>query len=76
MTLGNMRQQGVQHLIAYCHNDACRHHDHRRVEIPRRCRFQGHIKCGKCGRKGRWVDVRPNWKEKVGMPDNWQGRPA
>jgi hypothetical protein len=25
MTLGNMRQQGVQHLIAYCHNDACRH---------------------------------------------------
>jgi hypothetical protein len=24
MTLGNMRQNGVQHLIAYCHNDACR----------------------------------------------------
>jgi hypothetical protein len=25
MTLGNMRQQGVQHLICYCLNDACRH---------------------------------------------------
>jgi hypothetical protein len=25
MTLGNMRQQGVRNLIAYCHNDACRH---------------------------------------------------
>jgi hypothetical protein len=25
MTLGNMRGQGVQHLIAYCHSDTCRH---------------------------------------------------
>jgi hypothetical protein len=25
MTLGNMRQQGVHHLIALCHSDACRH---------------------------------------------------
>jgi hypothetical protein len=24
-TLGNMRGLGVQHLIAFCHNDACRH---------------------------------------------------
>jgi hypothetical protein len=23
MTLGNMREQGVQHLIAFRHNDAC-----------------------------------------------------
>jgi hypothetical protein len=22
------------------------------------------------------VDVRPNWKEKPGMPDDWQGRSA
>jgi hypothetical protein len=22
------------------------------------------------------VDVRPNWKEKPGMPDNWEGRSA
>ena len=25
MTLGNMREQGVHHLIAYCLNDACGH---------------------------------------------------
>jgi hypothetical protein len=25
MTLANMREQEVQHLIAYCHNDTCRH---------------------------------------------------
>jgi hypothetical protein len=57
MTLGNMRRQGVHHLIAFCHNDACRHQlvigvssypgD---VEVPW---FQRWIKCGKCGRRGR-----------------------
>ena len=25
MTLGNMRELGVHHLVAYCLNDACRH---------------------------------------------------
>jgi hypothetical protein len=25
MTLGSMRRQGVHHLIAFCHNGACRH---------------------------------------------------
>ena len=25
MTLGNMRELGVHHLIAFCLNDACRH---------------------------------------------------
>jgi transposase len=25
MTLGNMREQEVHHLIAFCLNDACRH---------------------------------------------------
>ncbi len=25
MTLGNMREQGVHHLICYCLNDACPH---------------------------------------------------
>jgi hypothetical protein len=25
MTLGNMRELGVRRLIAFCHNDACRH---------------------------------------------------
>jgi hypothetical protein len=67
MTLGNMRQQGVQHLIAFCHNDACHHQaliDVSRypddVAVPS---FQRRIKCAECGRSGRWVDVRPNWKE-------------
>jgi hypothetical protein len=25
MTLGNMRELGVQRLISFCHNNACRH---------------------------------------------------
>ena len=25
MTLGNVRELCVRHLIAYCHNDGCRH---------------------------------------------------
>ena len=69
MSLGNMRQQRVRHLIGFCHYDACRHQalidvsgypDD--VEIPS---FQRRIKCGK---SGRWVDVRPNWKEMPVMP--------
>jgi hypothetical protein len=24
MDLANMREQGVTHLVAFCHNDACR----------------------------------------------------
>ena len=80
MDLANMRRQGVRNLVAHCLNDACRHQaliDVSKyaddVEVPW---FQGSIKCGKCGRRGRWVDVRPNWKEAPGMPDNWQGRPV
>jgi hypothetical protein len=26
MTLGNMREQGVHHVIGFYLNDACRHH--------------------------------------------------
>jgi hypothetical protein len=78
MTLANMRQQGIRHLIAFCHNDACRHQavidvsaygDD--VEVPS---FARRAKCSKCG--GRRVDVRPNWKEQPGMPTDWQGRPT
>jgi transposase len=67
MTLGNMRENGVHHLIAYCLNDSCRHQAIIDVssypgetEIPW---FQGKVKCGKCGARGRHIDVRPNWKE-------------
>ena len=70
MDLANMREQGVHNLVAYCLNDSRRHQalidvlsypgD---VEVPW---FQRRIKCGKCGRNGRWVDVRPNWMEAPG----------
>jgi hypothetical protein len=69
MTLGNMRRQGVHHLIAYCLHDACRHQgliDVSSYPDDIKLPSQSKVKCGKCGRKGRWIDVRPNWKEKPG----------
>ena len=67
MTLGNMRALGVQHLVAHCLNDACRHQgliDVSKypddVEVPS---FANKIVCAKCGGRGRHIDVRPNWKE-------------
>jgi len=67
MTLGNMRQLGVQRLVAYCLNDACRHQGLIDVskypadtEIPW---FRDKVVCAKCGARGRHIDVRPNWKE-------------
>ena len=67
MTLGNMRALGVQHLIASCLNNACRHvalidvssypHD---TEVPW---FRSRVVCAKCGGRGNKIDVRPNWKE-------------
>ena len=67
MTLGNMRQLGVQRLIASCLNDACRHTAlidvfsyPAETEIPY---FRSHVVCAKCGSRGNKIDVRPNWKE-------------
>ena len=67
MTLGNMRQLRVRHLIASCLNDACHHQgliDVSKyaddVEVPS---FGSKIVCAKCGARGRHIDVRPNWKE-------------
>jgi hypothetical protein len=82
MDLANMRAQGVHHLIAFCLNDACRHQalievsDYLdEVEI---LYVKPRVKCTKCG--GRWVDVRPNWKEAPGSfvigPRGPQCRPA
>jgi hypothetical protein len=46
-------------LIAFCHNDACRHLSYADdVEVPS---FRRRVKCGKCG--GKNVDMRPNWRE-------------
>ena len=57
MTLGNMRELGVHHLIGYCHDDACRHQaiiDVSRfpdaVEVPW---FQSRARCSKCGGRRR-----------------------
>jgi hypothetical protein len=55
MTLGNMRELGVQHLIAYCHNDACR--DQAVIDVfgypddVEVTSFQRRAKCSKCGRQ-------------------------
>jgi hypothetical protein len=78
MDLANMRRQGVRNLIAYCLNDSCRHQALIDVssypgdtEVPW---FGGKVVCAKCGARGRRIDVRPNWKEAPGMPNDWQGR--
>jgi len=34
------------------------------------------VVCAKCGSRGNKIDVRPNWKERPGMPTDWQGRPT
>jgi hypothetical protein len=67
MTLGNMRDLGVQRLIASCLNDACRHVALIDVssyppdtEVPW---FRSRVVCAKCGGRGHKIDVRPNWKE-------------
>jgi hypothetical protein len=63
MTLGNMRDLGVQQLIASCLNDACRHQglvdvsDPADTEVPW---FRTRVKCAKCGGRGNKIDVRPN----------------
>ena len=67
MTLGNMRELGVQRLIASCLNDACRHVAlidvsayPAETEVPS---FRPRVACAKCGSRGNKIDVRPNWKE-------------
>ena len=64
MTLGNMRELGVQHLIASCLNDACRHtalidvsNYAAETEVPW---FRSSVICAKCGGRGHKIDVRPS----------------
>jgi hypothetical protein len=72
MTLGNMRELGVQRLVAYCLNDACRHtalidvsNYPADTEVPW---FRSRVVCAKCGSRGNKIDVRPNWKEQPARP--------
>jgi hypothetical protein len=67
MTLGNMRDLGVQRLIASFLNPACRHEALIDVssypadtEVPW---FRTRVVCAKCGSRRDKIDVRPNWKE-------------
>ena len=68
MTLGNMRALGVQNLVAFCLNDACRHtaalidvsSDPAETEVPS---FGPRVVCAKCDGRGNKIDVRPNSKE-------------
>ena len=60
---------GVQNLVAFCLNDACRHQALSDVstcpaetDVPS---FRPRVKCGGRGNK---IDVRPNWKEQPFMP--------
>jgi hypothetical protein len=69
MTLGNMRDLGVQRLIASCLNRACRHEALIDVssypadtEVPS---FRSRVVCAKCGSRRDKIDVRPNWKEQT-----------
>ena len=62
MTLGNMRELGVQNLIASCLNDACRHTAlidvfsyPAETEIPY---FKSRVVCAKCGGRGNKIDER------------------
>ena len=75
-----MRRQGVRNLIAYCLNDSCRHQAV--IDVSKYpgdvlvTWFAGKVVCNKCGARGRRINVRPNWKKRPGMPDDWSGRPA
>ena len=65
MTLGDMRRLGVQNLVAFCLNDACRHTALIDVSAypaeTEVASFRSRVKCAKCGSRGDKIDVRPNW---------------
>jgi hypothetical protein len=67
MTLGNMRELGVQRLLVSRLNDACRHTAlidlssyPADTEVPY---FKSRVVCAKFGRRGNKIYERPNWKE-------------
>ena len=65
MTLGNMRQLGVQRFIASCLNDACRHvalidvwRYPAETEVPY---FSRNVSAPSAATEGTRIDVRSNW---------------
>ena len=80
MTLGNMRQQGVHHLIAFCLNDACRHQA--LIDVSS---YPPETPVPWFRTKVRWRQVRRSepphrcaaqLEEPPGMPDSWEARAA
>jgi hypothetical protein len=67
MMLGNMRHLGVQRLVATCLNDACRHQgliDVSKYSDDTEVRRSPARRCApSAARVGRYIDVRPSWKE-------------
>jgi hypothetical protein len=64
MTLGNMRDLGVQRLIASCLNCGCRHVAlidvsgySAETEVPS---FRPRVVCANCGGRTNKIDVRPS----------------
>jgi hypothetical protein len=69
MTLGNMRELGVQRLVASCLNDACWRTALIDVSnYPAEPLFGPRVVCAKCGGRGSKIDVKPNWKEQTPQP--------
>jgi hypothetical protein len=67
MTFGNMRENGVSSLIAWCSNVTCRHQAIVKVDhlgddlfVPS---LGPRMRCERCGQRG--ADVMPNWNERV-----------
>jgi len=67
MSLGNMRQNGVRTLAAWCSARGCNHQAVIDVEqfgddvpVPS---FGPRLRCERCGHLG--ADVRPNWQERA-----------
>jgi hypothetical protein len=67
MTLGNMRELGVQRLLVSCLNPECLHSALLDVSswpaettVPN---FTPRMKCSVCNSKR--VELRPNWKEQL-----------
>jgi hypothetical protein len=78
MTLGNMREQGVHHLIAFCLNDACRHQAlidvssyPAETEVPS---FKSRVKCSKCRAAGATRSTSPELARAAGAADQGDRR--
>ena len=73
MTLGNMRELGVQRLIASCLNDACRHQALIDVwSYPAETEityFRSRMVCAKCGSRGNKIAAKLERATDAAEPD-------